>query len=279
VEKIDWDTTLKLLITESANRVLPVVRDAGGIKRWLNVELPKTQNRRVDLLADTPAGTLIHIEIQSRNWRKMPLRMIEYGAAILRRYDRYPLQVVIYAGNEPLRMPTVLHTPGFEFRFEIVDLRALDGNPLLASDNLSDNLLALLMSVDDKTAAIRTILRRIYRLKPEERLDANTRLLLTCELRNLSEVAKGELANMSRVFNPETNPVVGPYVRRALSEGRVEGSARTLRSLIEAKFGALPSWVEERLESATPRQLDAITRKFLEAETLENLFNTRRRCP
>lgn len=66
MEKLDWDTTLKLLITESAGRLLPMLGESGRIKRWLNVELPKTQNLRVDLLAELTSGELVHFEMQSR---------------------------------------------------------------------------------------------------------------------------------------------------------------------------------------------------------------------
>jgi hypothetical protein len=56
-----WDTTLKLLIAESADRVLPMMGAPAGVRRWLNVELPKTQNLSVDLLAELKSGQLLHI--------------------------------------------------------------------------------------------------------------------------------------------------------------------------------------------------------------------------
>jgi hypothetical protein len=65
----EYDSTLKLLLQGSAT---------------LNVELPKVQNRRVDLLGETADGGLIHIEIQSTNDDQMALRMAEYCLAIYR---------------------------------------------------------------------------------------------------------------------------------------------------------------------------------------------------
>jgi hypothetical protein len=48
-----------------------------AIEKWLDVELPKVQNIRVDLLGETGEASLVHLELQSRNDAAMPLRMAE----------------------------------------------------------------------------------------------------------------------------------------------------------------------------------------------------------
>src|SRR5580698_974505 len=101
---LDWDTTLKLLIAESADTVLPMLGASAAVRQWANVELPKTQNLRVDLLAELLSGQLQHIELQSANDLEIPFRMLEYRVIIFRSKGRYPLQIVLYVGNEPLRM-------------------------------------------------------------------------------------------------------------------------------------------------------------------------------
>jgi hypothetical protein len=46
---------------------------AGGpVVKWLDAELPKVQNLRMDLLGETAAGGLVHVELQSRNEAAMP---------------------------------------------------------------------------------------------------------------------------------------------------------------------------------------------------------------
>lgn len=275
MEKLDWDTTLKLLITESAGRLLPMLGESGRIKRWLNVELPKTQNLRVDLLAELTSGELVHFEMQSRNWRRMPFRMLEYGVMICRREGRYPIQILIYAGNEPLRMPDHFQAPAFEFRYDIIDLKTLDGTQLLESENLSDNLIALLTVVEDKVEAIRRILSRIARLDESRRLEAFNRLLLTCRMRKLSPAVAEEITKMSMTFNIETDQVVGPYYRKGVKAGKLEGRADTLRAFLEFKFGTVPSWVDDRLAACSLRQLKALPRRIHEASTLDDVFPRR----
>src|SRR5580692_6147091 len=66
-----------------------VMRELTGteVARWLDVELPKVQNvrnPRLDLLAETVDGDLVHVELQSGNDIAMPLRMAEYCLGVFR---------------------------------------------------------------------------------------------------------------------------------------------------------------------------------------------------
>ena len=81
------------------------------IDRWLPTELPRVRNRRADLLGEAPEGELLHIELQSRNEDIAP-RMLEYKLDIFHAHGRYPRQLVLYFGPEPLRMSGRLEVPG-----------------------------------------------------------------------------------------------------------------------------------------------------------------------
>src|ERR1022692_3008987 len=61
----EYDVALKLLLQGSAKLTM---RELTGtaIAKWLDVELPKVQNLRLDLLGQTVDGGLIHLELQSR---------------------------------------------------------------------------------------------------------------------------------------------------------------------------------------------------------------------
>ena len=99
----DYDVTLKVLLQESATLTL---RELTGtpIARWLDVELPKVQNLRADLLGEAADGTLIHVELQSTNDAAMAMRMAEYCVGIFRLFGRVPQQIVLYVGEPPMRM-------------------------------------------------------------------------------------------------------------------------------------------------------------------------------
>ena len=59
-------------------------------------------------------------------------------------------------------------------------------------------------------------------------------------------------------------------------EGRMEGQATLLRRLITKRFGSLTTdnIIVERLQKATPEQLDIWTDRILEAKTVEELFSS-----
>src|ERR1035438_5919456 len=82
----EYDVALKLLLQGSAKLTM---RELTGtaIAKWLDVELPKVQNLRLDLLGQTVDGGLIHLELQRSNDAAMPFRMIEYCLGVQRRSD------------------------------------------------------------------------------------------------------------------------------------------------------------------------------------------------
>ena len=60
----EYDVALKLLLQGSAR--LTIRELAGGpVEKWLDIELPKVQNLRMDLLGETVGGGLVHVELQS----------------------------------------------------------------------------------------------------------------------------------------------------------------------------------------------------------------------
>lgn len=76
-----------------------------AIERWHNVELPEVRSPRADMIGESAAGGIVHVELQSTNDADMALRMAEYALALHRRFGQFPQQVVLYLGKAPLRMP------------------------------------------------------------------------------------------------------------------------------------------------------------------------------
>jgi hypothetical protein len=72
----------------------------------------------------------------------MPLRMAEYCLGVFRLFGRFPRQVLLYVGEAPLRMATELRGGGLSFDYEAVDIRSLDGDRLLESEEVGDNVIA-----------------------------------------------------------------------------------------------------------------------------------------
>jgi hypothetical protein len=73
-----------------------------------------------------------------------------------------------------MRMRPVFETPGMQYEFQLLDIREVDGEPLLASDDWRDNLLALLTQVDQERVLLR-VEQQIRKLKGEEQEPAGRR--------------------------------------------------------------------------------------------------------
>src|ERR1022692_4374337 len=165
----EYDVALKLLLQGSATLTM---RELTGttVAKWLDVELPKVQNLRLDLLGETADGGLVHVELQSGNDAAMPLRMAEYCLGVFRLFGRLPRQVVLYVGEAQLRMESELRGPDVLFQYRLIDIRTLDGDRLLESDAVGDNVIAILAGLRDHEEAVGKIVKRIAGLAAAERL-------------------------------------------------------------------------------------------------------------
>jgi hypothetical protein len=267
----EYDVALKLLLRKSASVAL---RELTGVavETWLDVELPKVQNLRVDLLGETGDGALIHVELQSTNEKAMPLRMAEYYLGIYRLLARFPRQLCLYIGKAPLQMQSELRCPDLSFRYAIVDIRSLDGDRLMESSDIGDNVIAILTRLRDYKDAIRSIVAKMAGLAAAERETAMRLLLTISGLRNLEEVVQQEVRKMPLYIDIMENKVLGPAYKRGLEEGEVKGELTILRRLVEKRFGPLPAWAEERLTAKSTTELEDLSLRVLDATTLDELL-------
>jgi hypothetical protein len=270
----EYDVTLKLLLQGPATLVM---RELTGtaVARWLDVELPKVQNvrnPRLDLLAETVDGDLVHVELQSGNDMAMPLRMAEYCLGVFRLYDRFPRQVVLYVGEAELRMASELRAPGVLFQYRLIDIRELDGERLLESREVGDNVIAILAGLRDHEGAVRRIMERIAGLAVAERETALAQLMILAGLRHLSQAVEREKRNMPIDLDIRDHEVLGPMFIEAEQKGRQEGELTVLRRQIEKRFGPLPGWAGEKLAALPASALEDLSERVLDAKSVEELL-------
>jgi predicted transposase YdaD len=266
----EYDVVLKILLQKSLRRLAGVT-----ISRWLPTELPKVQNLRIDLLGETADGHLTQIEVQSTNDSGIPFRMLEYLVAVTRVHGSVPKQILLYVGRKPLQMANRFEWADGVARFTLIDMRDVDGEPLVSSPEPSDNVLGILARLGDQRAALRSILENISGLRRDEAEFYFQALLVLAGLRGLEEVVQEEARNMLTIDLSE-NKILGPAYKRGLEEGRQEGrqegELRLLRSLIEQRFGPQPSWVEETLAKRSVEEIERLAGRILQAANLEDLL-------
>jgi predicted transposase YdaD len=274
-----YDVTLKLLLQGHAS--LTMIELAGAaVEKWLNVELPKVQNPRADLLGETADGSLVHVELQSRNDATMPLRMAEYCLGILRLFGKFPRQVLLYVGEAPLGMESELLGPDVSFRYRVVDIRELDGDRLLESHETGDNVIAILARLRDHETAVRKILGNLAGLPTSEREMAFEQLVILSGLRRLEDTVIREIKEMPVYIDLMENTIIGPAIRKGLEQGELmgelkgelKGELRILHRLIEQRFGPIPPWAGEQLAGRSADELEELTERLLKVPSIEDLL-------
>jgi hypothetical protein len=262
----EYDVALKSFLRggrEALLALFPVTLD-----RWHNVELPEVRNRRVDLLGESADGRLLHIELQSSHDPQIALRMMEYSLAIRRQFGRFPEQIVLYVGEAPLRMTGGLSGPNVSFVCKVIDIRKLDGERLLASERIEDNVMAVLAWVNNQREAVRRIPGRIAEVEPAERGRALTGLTMLAGLRKLEEVIEQEASQMPLLDDILDNKVLGREFKRGLHDGEMTVLVR----LAEKRFGPLSTALRERLAEMSIPELEAAALRLLDARSVEELL-------
>lgn len=172
----DYDVSVKLLLRRSNG--VTIRRLVGeDIAEWLNIELPKVSNLRMDMLVRTVSGKLVHLELQSGNDKGMGLRQLEYYLGVQRMMQEHVRQIVLYLGPEPLNMPSQFQTPSLDFRWEVADIRNFDGEAMLQSGDIGDAMLALLTNVEKERVSAR-VMPELERLPTGTREDVATEFLV-----------------------------------------------------------------------------------------------------
>jgi predicted transposase YdaD len=280
----DYDGTLKLLLRKSAHVALRGVTGV-PIEKWLDSELPDPRSLRADLLGETAGRTLVHLELQSWNDPEMAFRMAEYGLGIYRVHNRLPQQFCLYVGRPRMCMPDALEGPGVAFKYTLIDVRELDGEELLASPQIGDNLIAILTRLRDHRGAIRQIATRVAELPQGVREEALIHLYTLAGLRRMAPLVREEIRKMPVYIDLSENEVLGPPYLKGKAEGREEGKEEgkeegrkdgeltILRRQIQKRFGTLPAEAEKRLVAKTSAELEQLSERLLDAASLDELLS------
>jgi predicted transposase YdaD len=252
------------------------------------------QQTRVDLLFESAQSIpeLIHLELQSTNDPQLSLRMAEYSLRVYRKFQRFPRQIVLYVGDAEMRMPAELVSNNHICRFTIMDIRTLDSEPLLNSLLPADNVIAILTRLRDRKAAIRRILSRIATLETSARDAAFAQLLILAGLRKLGESIRTEVQAMPIMHDIMDHEIIGPAIRQGLQQGMQQGMQQglqqglqeglqqgrqqegisILRRQMEKRFGPLSPAIEERLSGLSIAELEDLSLRVLDAQSVNDLF-------
>jgi hypothetical protein len=156
----------------------------------------------------------------------------------------------------------------------------LNGDRLLESEQVGDNVIAILTHLRDDKEAVHKIMERIAGLAISERETALAQLMILAGLRHLAGTVEEEAQKMPIDLDIRDHEVLGPIIieaeqkarQKGLQEGRQAGELTVLRRLIEKRFGALPGWARERLASMPAAELEDLGERLLDAVSMDELL-------
>ncbi|MFW5990307.1 MAG: Rpn family recombination-promoting nuclease/putative transposase [Campylobacterales bacterium] len=156
-------------------------------------------------MTDEQKSIIVHIEFQTSNHKDMHFRMLRYITEIHKLYSLPVVQLVLYIGKSKLNMKNGINIniqdTNIDYRYKIVDIKTLDCDRFLNSNESDMVILALLCDIEskDKNKLVKTILERLYAINS---CDINSyknsvlKLEVLSELRKLQDVVKEEEIKM-----------------------------------------------------------------------------------
>jgi hypothetical protein len=169
-------------------------------------------------------------------------------------------------------MESALRGPGVSFEYRLIDIREMDGDHLLESEDLGDNIIAILARLRDDKKAVHKIVERIAGLGAAERESALGQLTILAGLRHLWATVERETRKMPIDVDIREHEFLGPIIIEAERKGRQEGEMTVLRRQIETRFGALPGWAAEKLASLPASELEDLSVRVLDAKSIDELL-------
>ena len=178
-------------------------------------------------------------------------------------------------------MSGTVESPQRSLNCRIADIRELDGEQLLQSNQIGDNIIAILARLQDHRAAVRQVLNRIASGDASERVVALQEFTLLAGLRQLEAVIEQEANQMPLLDDIMDNKVLGREFRRGLDlgreqgreQGRHDGELSVLLRLMQKRFGLVPAILRERLEQMPAEELESAALRVLDAGSLDEFLN------
>ncbi len=266
-DRFRYDAVVKDLFQRDRPSLLDDLTGGVAVKEFLNLELSAVEERVADLLVLLADETILHIDFQSTNDSEMAYREGFYGVMAGWKFrPRKVRQVVVYMGRARMRMADRLDLGSVQVQYRLMDIRELECDELLASGRSGDFALAML--AEGGIAKLRKIVQQANHLPGPQRQRAFTQLAILSGLRGASERLTMEFKTMGISVEIDQNVFLKDIHDSAMTRGMVQ----IVRRLLEAKFGTLPKWADDRLAKATSTQAERWSTKILTADTIEGVL-------
>ncbi|MFN7921911.1 MAG: hypothetical protein U0Q16_17550 [Bryobacteraceae bacterium] len=128
-EAFPYDRVVKDIFLHDRPALIGEVTGGRQVVEFTNVELPKTIERRADLLMRLDDGEVHHLEFQATNLYRLPYRQGVICFLLAGRHRRQVIgQTVIYLGEAPMRMRSGIDVGAGSCHYRLIDIRECNGS-------------------------------------------------------------------------------------------------------------------------------------------------------
>lgn len=233
-ERFPYDRTLRDIIQRLPAKLIEVLTGSRVIK-VLDSTFPSVEERRADFIGVLQNGDIIHVELQSQPDCQLSERMVDYALRIKRKYGKFPLPIILWIGEGrvPYEEKCVLGPITFQCR--VIDIKQLDCNIFLDSDDPNDNILAVLCRRG--VGFWNRLSERLMRLPSRKRQSYMKKLFYLVRLRRdiFEEYERliKEVTDMPIVMSIEQDPVYLMGIQQGIEKGIKEGIEKGVKEGIE----------------------------------------------
>ncbi len=250
-ESFVYDRTLRELFQDVPKTLIKLLVDK-EIKEVLETSFPKVEERRVDLLTRLEDDTLFHLEIQSISDTLMPKRMLKYASLIYENYDAFPTQMVLYVGDRDIKICGQIKEKNLRYNYEVRDIREFDCSKLIESDDITDNIIAILCNIRDMDKLFTKLNEKLLNLDNKKREDYLSKLFYLLRLRpdvhELYKQKKNEELAMPFIIEKERDPLYKDGLEKGIEKGIEKGLKQGIQEgLNEAKITIAKTLLKEKV--------------------------------
>ena len=233
---IKIDITLRSVISKLPHKFIELLTHKKG-KKLLDTSLPDVKDKRADLLVEMEDNSIFHLELQTNNDKNMPFRMLEYYLLIRQKFNTHNIfQMVLYVGKNPLSMPNYIKENFLEFSYIQKDIRDINCNELLNSNDLDDKILAVLCNIQKEDIYLNTIINELLKLDDKEKKDYIKKLLSLSRYRpkiNEKLILQIKEKVMPIVIDLKNDPYFIQGIQTGKEEGKIEGKIESAITFIK----------------------------------------------
>jgi len=162
-EAFVYDRTLRELFQDIPKGLIKLLSNKEAVE-LLETQFPKVEQKEADLVVKLDDDSIFHLEIQSSNNAIMPKRMLQYALLIESVHKKFPIQCVLYVGDQNIKIKNHIKTKNIDYKYDVKNIKEIDCSALIESENINDNILAILCNIKDKGALDKLLSRLTKKL-------------------------------------------------------------------------------------------------------------------